>query len=219
MKLIAPLLFLVMSCLSLKAQESDSTTTRVNNLPNGLVEKSTRLKSNRNIRNGFAEISTADNGEIVAQGHYQADQRTGTWKFFKYGRLEQVYDYSQKKVIAVAADPSLTAMFDGNSSNQAHPAVRIGGTAYGFAAYLNYLTHMTKFVEGNYTIYFNMDIDNAGKLTKLSAKIVSAKMDKTIDLNIHKLESEDLEFIPAEFNGVRLNSHLVYKMPYKFWYK
>jgi hypothetical protein len=191
------------------AQKSDSTRTHYA-FYRGFSTHVTELKTKRGILNGEYKIF---NGKtLAASGLYKNDERIGRWRFFyKKDSLDQIYNYTTKKVEFNRPDKKITyiinSLKDGDSV--VYPT-KVTGYLGLFLLTKNYTPpiEIQKSV-GEFNLYFIFNIDKFGKLINYRTKVASINFNKIEEGNLKKLRTEDFEFTPARVNGKNVASILI----------
>lgn len=207
MKNLLTALFLTFT-LSAFAQKSDSTTFRSTNIKEKFSERYTVLKSNKNIKNGFAEVLF--NQKQIASGYYQNNERVNQWKFYLLnGVLEQVYNYSTKKVEFEMEDKSTTYHLENaKEGDEIIRPVKIGGN---FSAILiiNRILYPDMDLRkrnGTYTVSYTYFLDELGKIIKLERKVVGSNFNETKSIDQNLFRPEELACNPGYVNGKPVKS-------------
>lgn len=194
--------------LSAFAQKSDSTTFRTTNIHEKFIERYTVIKSNKNIKNGFAEVLF--NQKQIASGYYQNNERVNQWKFYLLnGVLEQVYNYSTKKVEFEMEDKSTTYHLENaKEGDTIIRPVKIGGN---FSAILIinrilYPDMNLRKRNGTYTVSYTYFLDELGKITKLERNVIGSNFNETKSIDQNLFRSEELACNPGYVNGKPVKS-------------
>lgn len=210
-------LLLFFICFSVFAQKSDSTYTYYR-LIRGLSQHITELKTKRGVRNGLTEVVSFS--KPIASGIYKDDVKVGRWRFFKEkDTLEQIYNYTTKKLEYNLIDPRITYQIDSlKDADKVILPAKIGGVHYA----LHYLLrHYPKPYElrgktGSFNLIHIFSLNEKGILIHFETKIASSNYNYTETVEIAKLKPEDLEFTPAIKNGVPIKSILIFTTPVTF---
>ncbi|WP_152969644.1 hypothetical protein [Pedobacter sp. Hv1] len=213
MKTILTLCISILCGLSANAQKSDSTQTHYRLIRGGFVEHSTELKSKKGIKNGEARI---ENGKkIVAKGLYKDGERIDRWQFFKEGdTLEQIYNYSIKRMEYNQPHEKIRFEIDSlkEGDRVVYPA-KIGGTNYALMYLLKKysMPYELQNKVGEYLLSFIFNIDSNGKLVKYQIRVGNNNFNKLQEVDLKKLNPEDLEFTAARLNGRNVGSTLIFE--------
>ncbi|TCD10619.1 hypothetical protein EZ449_09765 [Pedobacter frigidisoli] len=196
--------------LTCYAQKSDTTTMRSRTIRDGFTEKYTVLKSNKNIKKGFAEVLF--NQQQIASGQYNNNRRFNQWKFyFLNGEVEQIYNYTTKKVEYEFENKSTTYFLENlKDGDESINPVKIGGsyaTAIVMSKMPNFMIDLRN-KKGTYTISYIYSLDEFGNLTKLERKVVGENFSKSENIDSTLLEPEELEFNPGYVNGKPIKSSI-----------
>ncbi|GGE68018.1 hypothetical protein EV200_108218 [Pedobacter psychrotolerans] len=207
MKTLLTALLLIFT-LSAFAQKSDSTIFRSNNIRDRFLERYTVLKSNKNIKNGFAEILF--NQKQIASGYYQNNERVNQWKFyFLSGEVEQIYNYSTKKVEFEFESKSTTYHLENvKEGDEIIYPVKIGG-AYGAILVMNKISSPVTDLRnksGKYQVSNSYYLDELGNVTKLEQKVVGSNYSNTKIIDRNLFRPEELACNPGYVNGKPVKS-------------
>lgn len=139
---------------------------------------------------------------IIEQGNYYKNQKTGKWSYFSLdGVFEFEYNYDLKKITKIAQynkpeDYNKTPVFFDGS-----PIV----------PYLYLVSHVqypseAKNLNINGKVSLSLNIDSNGNITSLRlTKKLHHLLDKEV-LNVAKKFPRDWNWIPATYNGQKVNS-------------
>lgn len=205
------LLLVVLSLFNLFSygQKSDSTHTHYS-FYRGFSSHETELKSKRGVLNGEYKIF---NGKAVGiLGVYKDDQRIGRWTFFyKKDTIEQVYNYTTKKLEYNRPNNNITYYLD--SIKEGDTVVYPAKITASFGIYmLSRLFKPPYFIQksvGEYTLYYIFTLNNEGRLIKYETKIASDNYNKIEEIDLKRLRPEDFDFSPAIVNGKNVASTMV----------
>lgn len=216
MKILLALCISILCCLTVNAQKSDSTRTHYRIIRGGFIEHSTELKSKRGLKNGEAEITGGR--KVVAKGLYKDGEKVGRWRFFKAGdTLEQVYNYSTKKLEYNLPLQNISVEIDSlKDGDKVIAPAKIGGTCFGLVYLLNKYQVPNEIQKntGEYELLFIFHLNSEGKLTKYQTRYVNSNLDRSYEIDLKKLNPEDLEFSAAKVNGTNVNSIFIYKVKF-----
>lgn len=216
MKTLSTFCISILCCLTIHAQKSDSTHTHYRIIRGGFIEHSTELKSKRGIKNGEAEVTGGR--KIVAKGLYKDGEKVGRWHFFRAGdTLEQVYNYSTKKLEYNLPHPNITVQIDSlKEGDKVITPAKIGGTRFGLVYLFNkyQIPDAIRRTKGQYDLLFIFQLNREGQLIKYETRFVNAYLDHSYEVNLKKLKPEDLAFTPAKLNGENIKSTLIYQIKF-----
>ena len=212
MKTLLSFSFFILS-FSVFAQKSDSTRMRYRIIRGGLIEHSTTLKSNRYVKNGWAEIKSGR--DLLATGVYKDGERYGRWRFFRGpDSLEQVYNYTSRKLEYNNPPEQVSYKIDDLKEGDVikYPA-KIGGYFTSLHFLIRKFSPPMEFkaYPGIHTVLIIFHIDEHGKLVKYETETGKGTYLKKDSLNLKKFRSEDLEFVPAYRNDKPVSSKLIYQ--------
>lgn len=204
-------LLLSLICFSVFAQKSDSTIIRSRNIRDWFVEHYTVQKTNKKIKNGFAEVLF--NGQQIASGQYKDDLRTGLWKFYLLnGQTEQIYNYTDRKVEFETKNNTTSYQIDNvKEGDEIINPVKIGGS---YAAILvmgkisNYVVDL-RYKKGTYTVNYIYYLDSKGTVYQVELKITGNNYNKTKNIDLKLFKAEELEFTPSYVNKTPVNSSFI----------
>jgi hypothetical protein len=201
MKITSLLFIICLFGLDSYAQKSDSTNTRYG-FYRGFSAHLTELKSKRGVKNGEYKILAGK--KVVANGWYKNDERIGRWRFFtSKDSLDQVYNYTSKKVEYNLSNPNFTYYIDSVKAgdNVIYPS-KVGGTlGLFFLCRLFKPPYEIQKGSGAYNLLFVFTLDENGRLIKFETKIAASNYNKIEEISLKRLEAEDFEFSPAKVNG------------------
>ncbi|MBD1366457.1 hypothetical protein IDJ77_21770 [Mucilaginibacter sp. ZT4R22] len=202
---------LIIACLFAvaKAKGQQETSKKTNRLTDSVKEVYTVLKSNKYIKQG--QYQAIYQGEIpVAVGAFNNDVKTGIWRFFDAaGRLMQTYNYDTHKVSYEAPETAASnlryfADIDIDSTDVVTKPIKVGGRYYGYLPYLQLFTlprDITDIDRFRYIATVELLISPLGRLAYYKVNITGADYQRTINMNVHLPNEEDMIFIPAKLNG------------------
>ncbi|RZJ76885.1 MAG: hypothetical protein EOO45_00560 [Flavobacterium sp.] len=207
-KLFLLIIFGLLNLVSF-GQKSDSTLSYYSFYRGFSIHK-TELKAKRGVLNGEYKIF---NGKSVGVlGAYKNDERIGRWTFFyKKDTIEQVYNYSTKKLEYNRPNKNITYYLD--SIKEGDTVVYPAKINASFGLYmLSRLFKPPYFIQksiGEYTLYYVFTLNNEGRLIKYETKIASDNYNKIDEIDLKRLRPEDFDFSPAVVNGKNVASTMV----------
>ncbi|MES2447249.1 MAG: hypothetical protein V4546_08705 [Bacteroidota bacterium] len=178
----------------------------------GFYEHFTELKSKKGIKNGYAEVK--EGSDIVATGSYKNDKKIGRWRYFKKDTLQQLYNYNTNTIEHQVNDEKLKYIIDSlkDGDKLIYPS-KIGGSYYGFRFLgpLYTIPHQIRKTQGKFPIYFIFHLNQKGTVMNLKIKTINGRNQYMQEVNLSKLNDEQLSFTPAMVNGKAVYSFLVYE--------
>jgi len=202
---------LTVNCM---AQE---TIDKKNKLTGNVSEIYKVLASNPNIKQGLYQ-AVFKKKTVIATGMFENDKKTGVWRFYdQKGQAMQIYDYSKKQLLFEAKEDtssSLRYFVDKklDSTSTVTKPLKIGGRYYGFLPYLNLFTLPKDLRDVNYDLFsgvVELLISPYGRLADYKVHLTALNFNRTINMNIHLPNEEDMVFIPATLNGEPISSRVV----------
>lgn len=196
---------------------AQETIDKKNKLTGNVSEIYKVLASNPNIKQGLYQ-AVFKKKTVIATGMFENDKKTGVWRFYdQKGQAMQIYDYSKKQLLFEAKEDtssSLRYFVDKklDSTSTVTKPLKIGGRYYGFLPYLNLFTLPKDLRDVNYDLFsgvVELLISPYGRLADYKVHLTALNFNRTINMNIHLPNEEDMVFIPATLNGEPISSRVV----------
>jgi hypothetical protein len=202
---------LIFACLFAvaKANGQQETSKKTNRLTDSVKEVYNVLKSNKYIKHGLYQAVYREN-IAVATGMYDNDKKVGIWRFFDSdGRLMQTYNYDAHKLNyeapeLITSNLRYFADVDIDSTDVVTKPLKVGGRYYGYLPYLQLFKLPNDIWDINrerYTATVELLISPLGRLAYYKVNIIGFDFKRTINMNVHLPNEEDMTFIPAKLNG------------------
>lgn len=184
-------------------------------IANGIKEKYHVLKSNRKVKQGLYQVTYHQ--YALASGMYINDKKTGIWHFYDYqAKLMQNFNFDNNLLTYEASEDSTSNfqyVYDKalNDTDRVTKPIRIGGRYYGYLPYLKILEMP------DYIFYWHDDIivlleilvSPGGNLADYTVHFKTPDYQKTLNVNIDRLNTDDKLFIPATINGEPVSSRII----------
>ncbi|WP_374950903.1 hypothetical protein [Mucilaginibacter sp.] len=207
---------ILLSAINTFAQE---TVKVKNKLSQNVTEVFTVPANNKLIRQGLYQ-ALFKKKTVVATGLFENDKKTGLWRFYdQKGQAMQIYDYTKKQLLFEAREDTtsnlryfLDKQLD-TTMNVTKP-VKIGGRYYGYLPYLNLFTLPQDLRDVNSDVFVarvELLISPLGRLADYKVHLAAINFERTINMNIHLPNQEDMVFMPATLNGEPIASQVVIK--------
>jgi len=217
------LLTMILICFTAHAFAQDTVKAvgpelveRTNDTSLGLHEKYTVLKTDKKVKHGLFQAFY--NGKtLVASGKYDNGKQVGAWRYCEAnGKVNQVYSYTNKKLIYNQKPDTAFAEFDFDgkinpTDTLTHP-VKIGGLMYGYWFVINasvkqFSTDMRNMGIKTPVRCINiLNINADGILTRWQLVAINGDFKKKYEVPIDKLTDFDKLFVAATQNGKNIAS-------------
>jgi len=189
--------------VALAAAAQEDTVWKDNNLVGHFDEHYCVQKSHKKVKQGAYQLYYFS--KLIALGRYEQGRRSGVWDFYRNGKVEQVYDYTNNKVLKNYPLKSMVTYQINNTSpgDSITAPVKIGGFMSGFKlmqAYTDYLNNLTG-MNGSVQVDNLISLDENGQMTGWVVNVKHAEGMRTFKLSFKDVPAEARIFLPAKVNN------------------
>ncbi|WP_295653492.1 hypothetical protein [uncultured Mucilaginibacter sp.] len=187
------------------------TVTRTNKPFEKIIEKFSVLKADKKTKQGLFQAFFND-AILVASGKYEDGKKMGKWRYNNtQGTLDQVYDYTNRKLIYVTAPDTAWFKFDFdtkiNDTDKLTYPIKIGGAFYGYQFVYNetvvpFSQDMhDSHLPGKFRCTNILSVSPDGMLTRWQLLATNGNFKKLYEVPMDKLSDDDKLFVAATQNG------------------